>query len=105
MRNKIAKKLKMEVAIAMYVGDGVTEKEVKEDRKSVFASDDFKPVYRARKKNHYRVIEQQATEVTTVPDTELVRMMQVRKEKEAYRKYQLDLRKIKKSNSIRSSKK
>ena len=52
MRNKLAKRLKKEVALKMYVGDGVTEKDVLKDRKSVYESSDFKPVYRSRKKRH-----------------------------------------------------
>jgi outer membrane protein assembly factor BamA len=54
MRNKLAKMIKREVALKMYVGDDVTEADVRKDRKAVYASSDFKPVYRARKKkvNH-----------------------------------------------------
>ena len=54
MRNKTAKRLKKQVAIGMYVGDGVTEQDIMDDRKSVYASPDFKKVFRARKKNYLK---------------------------------------------------
>jgi outer membrane protein assembly factor BamA len=52
MRNAVAKRLKKTVALAMYVGEGVSEADVLKGRKSVYSSSDFKPVYRARKKKH-----------------------------------------------------
>lgn len=50
MRNKLAKVIKKDIAIKMYVGDDVTESDIRKDRKSVYASSDFKSIYRARKK-------------------------------------------------------
>lgn len=54
MRGKRAKQLKREVAFKMYVGDGVTWDDVKKDKNSVYSSSDFKPVYRAKKKNYMK---------------------------------------------------
>lgn len=65
MRNSVAKKIKKKVALAMYVGDGVSESDVMNDRKSVYASSDFKPVYRARKKKHNNL--HHATNVVSHP--------------------------------------
>jgi outer membrane protein assembly factor BamA len=50
MRQKLAKKLRMDVALALYVGDDVTAEDVKKDRKTVFASSDFKPVIQSKEK-------------------------------------------------------
>lgn len=52
MNNKRAKGIKLQVAEDMYVGDGVTLEDIKKDTKSVYASSDFKPVYRSAKKNY-----------------------------------------------------
>ena len=52
MRNKKAKELKREVMFKMYLDKETTKEELQKERKSVFASSDFKPVYRSRKKNY-----------------------------------------------------
>lgn len=55
MRNKVAKKLKLQVALKMFVGGDVTKEMVLNDRKLVYRNRDFKRVYRARKKNYNRL--------------------------------------------------
>jgi hypothetical protein len=57
MRNSLAKKLRLDVAVKLFVGEGVSKEDVLKDKKSVYASDEFKSVYRARKKNHNRTIQ------------------------------------------------
>lgn len=52
MRNKVAKIIKKDIALKMYMGDGISEQDVLKDRKQVYASSDFKAVYRAKKKKH-----------------------------------------------------
>lgn len=52
MRNKRAKEIKRSVALKMYVGDGVTEKDVLKDRKDVFAEPQFKAVNRSARKRY-----------------------------------------------------
>lgn len=54
MRNKSAKNLKKRIAVDMYVGDGVTVEDIRKEKKSVYASPDFKKIYRARKKNELK---------------------------------------------------
>lgn len=96
MRNKLAKKLKMDVALALYAGEDVTEQDVRNDRKAVFASSDFKPVYRARKKNHIRtqtVVKH--LPVDNTPDEVITKMRDVRKRGEKFRKSLISNRKYK----------
>lgn len=95
MRNKVAKKLKMDVALALYVGEGVTEQDVKDDRKTVFASSDFKPVYRARKKNYNRTEQVVKLKPDNTPDEVIARMLNVRIRKQFFRKCELRERKRK----------
>ena len=52
MRNKTAKEVKRKVMFAMYMDKETSKEELQKERKSVFASSDFKSVYRARKKNY-----------------------------------------------------
>jgi 2-hydroxy-3-keto-5-methylthiopentenyl-1-phosphate phosphatase len=96
MRNSVAKRLKKEVAIALYSGDDVSEQDVMDDRKTVFASDDFKSVYRARKKNYNRhetVVKNIIKDET--PDVIINNMMTVRKRADDYRKHQIKQRRRK----------
>jgi hypothetical protein len=51
MRNKKAKRLRKDVMLKMYVGDDVTEQDVRKGKHDVMKSIDFKRVYRARKRN------------------------------------------------------
>lgn len=53
MRNKVAKKLRKQVALKMYVGDDVSKKDVLAGIKDVYAEKQFKSVARARKKKHH----------------------------------------------------
>jgi hypothetical protein len=94
MRNKIAKKLKMNVALAMYVGDDVTAQDVRNDRKSVFASTDFKPVYRARKKNYSKTEQVVYVKPDDTPPEVLSNMREARLKKDKFRKAEIRERKI-----------
>lgn len=93
MRQKVAKKLKREVAVKMYAGDDVTEAEVLANRKEIYANADFKPVYRSRKKNYNKTtVNPKSFQSELVYDDKLKKMFVVRKKKEAYRKEQLKKR-------------
>jgi hypothetical protein len=59
MRNKLAKKLRKDVMLKLYLGDGVTEKDLKKGKHDVFRTGDFKSTYRARKKNEIKKRKQQ----------------------------------------------
>ena len=87
MRNKTAKRLKKEVMVVGYLGDGVTMEDLKKDRKMVLSSDEFKAMYRARKGhyNHDRNVQHpKHMTVDTAPDPSLKTMMLARKKKEDY---------------------
>lgn len=53
MNGRLALRLKKEVTVASYLGDGVTMDDLKKERKSVYANGEFKSMYRARKKFHH----------------------------------------------------
>jgi len=57
MRSITAKRLKNEVMYAMYLDKETSKEELKKNRKDVFASSDFKPVYRAKKKNYNKTVQ------------------------------------------------
>lgn len=66
MRNKLVKKLRKEVMIKLYVGDDVTEKDIRKGKHDVMDSMDFKRVFRARKKNHVK--DKRSQNPKSVPD-------------------------------------
>jgi len=58
MRNVTAKRLKREVMYAMFLDKETSKAELQKSKKDVFASSDFKPVYRAKKKNYNKTIQE-----------------------------------------------
>lgn len=94
MRAKVAKRLKKEVMLKMYLGDGVTEQDLKKDKHSVFQTPEFKSVYRARKKNYNKSVQVvNHMLVNTEPDERMVKMSEVRIKKDAYRRMMIKIRK------------
>lgn len=88
MRNKTAKRLKKEVMIMGYLGDGVTMEDLKKGKKEIFANDEFKAMYRKRKKFYNNPPGPEAPLVAE-PDKELQRMRDVRLKKRDYYKRHL----------------
>lgn len=89
MNGKRAKRIKRTVAMAMYVDDEVTLAEVKKNKHEVYASADFKPVYRSAKKNALakaRIQSPNHMQIDTAYDEILPKMMKVRKRAENYKK-------------------
>lgn len=92
MRNKVAKKLKMDVALALYGGDGVSKKDIRDDKKEVFSSPDLKTIYRAKKKNIKRKTHQgKLATKGLIPQEVINKMMEARKKQETYKKKRHEL--------------
>lgn len=83
MRNKTAKRLKKEVMIMGYLGDGVTMEDLKKGKKEIFANDEFKSMYRKRKK-FYNNPPGPEVAPPAVPDEKLQAMRDVRLKNRAY---------------------
>lgn len=76
MRNKLAKRLRREVMLSLYVGDGVTAEEVIKGKHDCMKEKEFKRTFRARKVNEKHP--PSAEIVNPVSDPEMKRLYDLR---------------------------
>ena len=86
--------LKWDVAASMYTDNDITLADIKKEKHDVFSAKTFKSVYRARKKNHKRIVQRvKHMEVNTGFDPKMVSMRNARTNAELFRKLGIGRRK------------
>jgi len=82
MRNKLAKRLRRDVMLSLYVGDGVTAEEVIKGKHDCAKEPEFKRTMRARKKNEKHPPSPEI--INPVSDPEMKRLCNLRLKKRKY---------------------